>query len=67
MGWANSRGQKSGTQKLTEERAQAILDAPTLDDAKRLCEEYGVSTSNARCIRSKRSWAHLKRTRPIEA
>lgn len=67
MSWMrNSRGHSNGTAKLTEQQAQLILDAPTLEEARQMCIDAGVSKTVADKIRNKKSWAHLRRSVPLE-
>lgn len=62
----NLRGQKSGTTKLQEHEAQAILDATPADKtdmmlAKQLAAKYRIGFRTVQGIWRRRSWTHLKR------
>jgi hypothetical protein len=53
-----ARGERSGTSKLTEDEARAILVDPRTHAA--IAAEYGVARSTVSCIKSGYSWPHLQ-------
>lgn len=61
------RGSRQTTSRLEEPQAQAILDAAEDVSDTELARQYGISVPSVKAIRSRRSWKHLKRTRPFDA
>ncbi len=48
--------------KLTEQQAQQIVDAATVDDAKQLAVSFGITAQSGTLIWKRKTWRHLKRT-----
>lgn len=60
------RGSQSSCAKLTESEAQQIIDAdPSVPDIE-LAKRFGISATNVQSIRHRRTWTHLRRTKPVE-
>jgi hypothetical protein len=60
------RGSQSSSAKLTESQAQQIIDADSSVTDIELAERFGVSTTTVNNIRHRRTWNHLRRTKPVE-
>lgn len=64
--FTNGPGSACRTSKLTEEQAQAILDAQNDGAANELARKFGVTSTTAMAIRRRKTWHHLKRNSTIE-